>query len=189
MDLVSQTLQQLGLTDADVHKDTLETGNTKGQFCLSSNPNFPSVIPAKTVVINNVEELKAIVGVAGADSSSLKGAAAIPAAWPQSKNNLEKHELTESDDLDVYAALRAIVLGNHDAVNSYTDIVNKRFFPMSMSAYACENITVTADNPLVIEPHGHDPVSVVVNTLTLEPGGQIICEAPVIMTVNTFIKQ
>ncbi|MBW7474095.1 hypothetical protein K0T92_05020 [Paenibacillus oenotherae] len=185
-DLVSQALQQIGLTDADVQKGTITTGGTAGPTYLSSNPQFSSAIPAKTIVINSVEELKAIVGAKAASSSQL---GAVPAPWPQDKNTLQKHELTESDELDVYSALRAIVLGHSDAVNSYTGIVNARYFPMSATAYAGEDIVVTANNPLIIEPHGHDPVIVTFNTVTLEQGGQIICDAPVIMTVNTFTKQ
>lgn len=186
-DLVSQALQQIGLTDADVQKGTLKTGGTAGPTYLSSNPKFSSAIPAKTIVINSVEELKEIVGAHGTSSSGQLGA--LPAPWPQDKNGLEKHELTESDELDIYAALRAIVLGQSDAVNSYTGIVNARYFPLNATAYAGEDIVVTADNPLIIEPDGHDPVIVTFNSVTLEQGGQIICEAPVIMTVNTFIKQ
>lgn len=53
---------------------------------------------------------------------------------------------------------------------------------------AAKNVTVTAGSPLVLQSDSA-PLAVVFGTLTLEQGAQIICECPVNMSVNTFIKK
>jgi hypothetical protein len=182
-DLFSQTLQRLGLTDADVSKGTLSTGDKTGPVYLSARPEFESALPAKKIVLKDLAQLLSVVSTAGSGENL-----AIPEPWPASKAGMKAQDLTEADDQQLYAALRACLAGRQNEVQSYTDMLNERYFPMTMNAFTAEDIVVTADNPLIISPQGHDPVSVTCNTLTLEPGGQIICEAPVILTCNTFTK-
>ncbi|MCD1257845.1 hypothetical protein B5M42_003185 [Paenibacillus athensensis] len=182
--LYNQTLQQLGLSEAEVHKGTLRTGDMNGPCYLSSNSRYASAIAAKSIVIQSVADLQAIVGGLGNGNLNTE----VPQPWPETKSGLSAEDFNEADDRSVYAALRAMLGGRAAEVQSYADAVNQRYFPMRANVYAVENIVVTKDNPLIIEPDGHDPVPVVCDTLTLEPGGQIICNAPVIMTVNTFIK-
>ncbi len=105
------------------------------------------------------------------------------------RREVDPKGLNESEERAVYAALRAILAGKQEEVSSYTDLVKRRYFPMKAVVYAAEDIVVTKDNPLVIEPQGHDPVIVAANSITLEPEGQIICHAPVIITANQFIKK
>ena len=57
-----------------------------------------------------------------------------------------------------------------------------------VTAMLSNNVTVTANNPLVINAGSTDPVVVHIDTLTLETGGQIQCNTAVTMTVENFIK-
>ena len=57
-----------------------------------------------------------------------------------------------------------------------------------VTAMLSNNVTVTAGNPLVINPGSTYPVVVHIDTLTLETGGQIQCNTAVTMTVENFIK-
>jgi|GEM_PF-3279827 len=182
--LFNQTLQQLGLSDADVHQGTLRTSDANGPCYLSSNPRYASAVAAKQILIQSVADLQAIVGQLGAGNLDTE----VPKPWSEGRAGVPVAELNEADDRNIYAALRAMLGGRFSEVQSYVDPVNKRYFPMRATVFAVENIVVTKDHPLVIEPDGHDPVPVICDTLTLEPGGQIICNAPVLMIVNTFIK-
>ncbi len=182
--LFDQTLQQLGLSDADVHKGTLRTGDVNGPCYLSSSSRYASAVVAKPILIRSVADLQALVGRLGAGNLDTE----VPRPWPEEKAGLPATDFNEADDRNVYAALRMMLGGRFSEVQSYADAVNERYFPMKAAVFAVENIVVTKDNPLIIGPDGHDPVPVVCGTLTLEPGGQIICNAPVLMTVDTFIK-
>ena len=55
-------------------------------------------------------------------------------------------------------------------------------------AYSAESIVITPDDQLVIHESSGRIVHLNFKTLTLEPGGRIICNAPVQMNVDTFIK-
>ncbi len=57
-----------------------------------------------------------------------------------------------------------------------------------VTARLSNNITVTANDPLVINAGSTDPVVVHIDTLTLETGAQIQCNTAVTMTVENFIK-
>lgn len=183
-DLFSQTLQLLGLSEADAGKGTLTTGDKTGPTYLSTRPEFESALAAKNITVKSLEQLQSIIGTNDSSSSELD----IPEPWPASKSGLKTQDLTELDELQLYDALRACLAGRQNEVQSYSEILNARYFPMNLSAFTAQNIVVSAGSPLIISPQGHDPVSVTCDTLTLEQGGQIICEAPVIFTCNTFIK-
>ncbi|KQO17265.1 hypothetical protein [Paenibacillus sp. Leaf72] len=183
-DLFSQTLQQLGLTEADVSKGTLRTGDKPGPNYLSTRPEYESALSAKRIIVKSLEQLQSIIGANDSNGGELD----IPKPWPASKSGMKTQDLTELDERQLYDALRACLAGRQNEVQSYADILNARYFPMSLSVFTTQDIVVSAGSPLIISPQGHDPVSVTCNTLTLEQGGQIICEAPVILTCNTFIK-
>ncbi|MCG7409288.1 hypothetical protein MH117_17865 [Paenibacillus sp. ACRRX] len=184
-DLFTQVSVQLGLTEEDIHRGTLTTGASTGPMYLSTKPQFPTAVTPKIVSIQTVQELQTLVG-------NIKEAGVlqdVPEPWPDEKWDADAKQLNESDNRKVYAALRAILAGKDTEMTSYTSIVNKRYFPIKAGVFACEDIVVTPDQPLIIEPHGHDPVVLTCNSITLEPGGQIICQAPVILSVNTFTKK
>lgn len=62
-------------------------------------------------------------------------------------------------------------------------------FPMQLNTYNASEITVTPDNPLVINSGAGNPVIVNIETLTLQPGARIQCNCGVIFSINNFIKQ
>ncbi|WP_010502012.1 hypothetical protein [Paenibacillus elgii] len=186
VDLFKETSSRLGLTEADIYQGTLTTGGQPGPTYLSTKPQVPSAVKAKMVSIHTIEELKDLVGGSA-------GAAAprnIPEPWPQNKQEADVKHLNESEERQVYAALRTMLAGQQETVSSYTGIVERRYFPIQAGVFAVNDIVVKPDHPLVIEPEeGHDPVILNVNSITLEPGGQIFCHTPVIIIANKFIKQ
>lgn len=186
VDLFKETSSRLSLTEADIYQGTLTTGGQPGPTYLSTKPQVPSAVKAKMVSINTIEELKDLVS----GSSRTAAPRNIPHPWPQSRQEADAKHLNESEERQVYAALRAFLAGQEETVSSYTDIVERRYFPIRAGVFAVEDIVVKPNHPLVIEPEeGHDPVILNVNSITLAPGGQIFCHTPVIIIANKFIKQ
>lgn len=186
VDLFKETSSRLGLTEADIYQGTLTTGGQPGPSYLSTKPQVPSAVEAKIVSIHTIEELKVLVG----GSSGAAAPRNMPEPWPQSRQEADAKHLNESEERQVYAALRAILAGQEETVSSYLSIVERRYFPIQVGVFSVEDIVVKPDHPLVIEPEeGHDPLILNVNSITLEPGGQIFCHTPVIIIANKFVKQ
>jgi hypothetical protein len=184
--LLAATLQALGLTEEVVQAGVWRAGAENSPACLSTRQEHSSLLRPTVVTLQKLEDLQALVGTT--EVPTLQDLQ-LPAAWPAENANLTARELNGEQEAQVYQALLATLTGHGAAVQSYSDILAKRYFPMNVGVFAAEDIVVQAGQPLIIEPQGHDPVVVTCNSLTLEPGAQIVCEAPVIMTVETFIKQ
>ncbi len=60
--------------------------------------------------------------------------------------------------------------------------------PFMHTVYAGKNMTVSAANPLIINPEKKEPVIVHAETITLQAGAKILCNTAVIITAETFIK-
>jgi hypothetical protein len=187
---ITLVLKELGLDQSHVHKGVLNTGDTPGPTYFSTDPEFKSAIKLYTVSIKRLDDLKHLIGnfVEPDDEGRTKAEHAIPEPWPDEKNNIDPSELREKEERDIHQALRVYLLGDSDRVKSYKNIIEKRYFPVEAAVFTGEDIVVTKDHPLIIKSQGHNPAIVNYGTITLEPGGQIICETNVIMAVQKFVK-
>ncbi|PWK11601.1 hypothetical protein [Tumebacillus permanentifrigoris] len=186
MSQLANTLQALGLNEETVHTGVWKAGAEESPAYLSTRPEFPSLLRPTIITLQKLEDLQAVIGTT--DSPTLTDLQ-LPAAWPVENADLTAKELDGEQEVQVYQALLAALTGHQAAVESYAEILAKRYFPMKLGVFAAEDIVVQAGQQLIIEPQGHDPVVVTCNSITLEPGAQIVCEAPVIMNVETFVKQ
>jgi len=186
----SRVLKELGLDQSHVHKGTLNTGDTPGPTYFSTDPEFKSAIKPAIVSIKRLDDLKHVIGnfVVPGDKGSTKAEHEIPEPWPGEKNEIDPSELREKEEGDIHQALRVYLLGDSDRVESYKNIIEKRYFPMEAAVFTGEDIVVSKDHPLIIKSQGHNPAIVNYGTITLEPGGEIICETNVIMSVQKFVK-
>lgn len=175
-----QMITMLGLHEADVHRGVIRTGDTDGPTYLSSNSNSLSAVKVFKF-IRRIDDLKAIIG--NGNGSCKIGSPLKP--WPVEKDAVDLDELCVCEEKQVYRALLAYLLEDQD-VESYMNIIKKRYFPMRAGVFAAEELIIDEDHPLIIE--GHDPVILNFKIVRLKPGGQIITEAPVIMSVDQFIK-
>lgn len=91
---------------------------------------------------------------------------------------LFKHSLNLNSDYSKAEYYK--LTGFSDENNSNADI--------EYLAYSAESIVISKDQPLIIPENSGKTVHLTFSTLTLEPGGQIICNSPVQMNVDTFIK-
>jgi len=188
-----QTYYEFVLETLEIDPSAVQQGNitiiaSDGHGYLSST-TYSSLVKPFHVSIPDLETLKALTGgidlqTDWAQASSLK----IPEPWPENQNTRRAAaKLTEREDKKVRQALIATGFGYSDRVTTYKQIMELRF-PMKAIAYPGESLTIRNGQILTIEPGGHDPVFVIFKTITLEEGGQIQCEAPVIMSAEQFVK-
>lgn len=70
------------------------------------------------------------------------------------------------------------------------DPASRPDFPLELTAFAANDLTVTTDNPLLIQAAaGQTPVALNVDRLTLQTGAQIQSVSSLVATVQVFTKQ
>ena len=70
-----------------------------------------------------------------------------------------------------------------------SDPEKNKDFPLELNSYNIEEIVITPEKPLVIEPEPDGkPAIVNIGTLTMKSGGQILCNTNAFVTVGEFIK-
>lgn len=172
-------------------KTVIKTGETPGPTYLSSKEGYNSALRRKYKILKEIDELGALIEGNGDNIASGQGTILneIPDQWPEEKSACNISDLYEADEKKIFNALKLFITGNGDKVKSYENVVKKRYFPMRLITYAASTIVISPGHPLIIEPSGHDPVLLEFDLIEIEPGGQIICGAPVIIKVKQFIKK
>ncbi len=172
-----------------VSEEALDTGRTAGATYLSSDPKYPSAIDPYPITISSLEQLKDLTKFQGdLKASARRNDLVTPEDWHKERSALNSSNLSERDERKLHQALRVSVLDSPERVPSYKGVLDERYFPMDATAFSVENIDIQKDHPLIIKST-HDPVFLNVGVLTLEPGGQMICEATVVTNVQKFIKK
>jgi len=166
-----ERLKNLGCRE---HKGTLKPRSSKGPIILSSDPAESAILP-HFIQVSTLDELKALGGVP--DSLFDKGKVQPPGFGLPKKSsaNLKAHnlrELSSQEVQEIFNAGRAYVLGRSQDAASYREAFERLFLPLTVTAFAGENVIVTPTNPLVFS--GPNPVTANFGTIIIEPGGQII---------------
>lgn len=188
-DYYDQVLEILGIDASQVQKGIILINATDGHGYLSSHDKYPTLANPFHVTIPDLETLQSLTGGADMQANQAKAASVrIPEPWSASNSEKSYETLNQQEEKNIRQALTAAALGYRDRVKSYDQIVQQCYFPLRTIAYAGETITIKRGQTLTIEPEGHDPVIVNFKVLTLEEGGQIKCEAPVILILQKFIK-
>jgi hypothetical protein len=180
-------LRELGLNRSQVVAE-LQTGATPGPSYLSSHPGYSSEIKPTMLTVKTLAELRKLGGVS--DELYLSGKVEehheIPPEWPQEKNGLKPHELTPAENRNIRQAFVVQMYGNSHRVASYEKIIESHHFPITVAAFAAEDITVDPQHPLILK----GPTQVCnFGVVTIKKGGQIICQADVEMTVQKMVKE
>ncbi len=91
--------------------------------------------------------------------------------------------------IDLCKAFRAYIYGNSALVKDYEEMLNAKRFPMKVALYSGEKITITANNPLIVEDKDNygEPVVLVYDEIIIEPGGQIIYRTNGRIEANTLV--
>ena len=136
-----------------------------GAVVLSADPAKSSV-PPKVITVNNLDELKELIGMPETDTHSFMDHSFI-------RELLEKKndgDLTKDDRHNVKLGATSYILGNSSGLKGTAmTTIYKAMFPMTLAAFTAENFTVTPENPLVL---GDGTVNNF-GTVTVEEGGQI----------------
>lgn len=180
-------LKELGLNQSHVVAE-LRTGATPGPTYLSSHPDFESAIPPQILTFNSLDDVKRLGGIPDEqyDNALMEEHYELPPAWPEEKNDLASEELQAEENRNIRQAFIAYVYGHSDRVKSYKNIIEKHFFPMEVAAFAVLDVVVDPDHPLILKGPNQ---TYNFGTVTIKPGGQIICEADVNMVVQNMVKE
>lgn len=217
-----QQLQALGFDLEEVKKININTGNSSHPTIITEDP-VKSALEPKFFVVKNVAELKQAGGVPDeiftrhnermADASAEPLDAHIeypdplePALEPSTMERLINKSASRENLAGligpenwwkVRKALRAYTIGNSAKVKErgYEPLINALHFPQVAVVFAANDITVTPDQPLIINPPNpgqytnNNPYKMIVGTLTIVDGGQIISSVPLSMNVQQMIKK
>lgn len=159
--------------------ESVRLGGSEG--CFSSKAGRKSLATPHRVTLDNIDQARALINGGATRTSGSNEETTGHVNAPGEKNERQLRR-----------ALFAQLLGHageHVSEDPADDDVRKRFFPMNLTVYAGEDIEIKKGEVLTIEPDGHDPVLVTYGTVTLEQGGLIRCEAPVLLIVQRFIKK
>ncbi|EQB98689.1 hypothetical protein, partial [Photorhabdus temperata] len=163
----------------------LKTSDFDGKVIFSNDPKTATVPPA-FFTVQTIQELKALGGVPDSEYGPGKMEPHHPLPEPFSAERLAN---VTGNHIDLCKAFRAYIYGNSALVKDYEDILNAKRFPMKMALYSGESITVTADNPVIVEDkEGYgEPVALVYDQIIFEPGGQIIYHTSGSINANNVI--
>ncbi|CAQ83282.1 MULTISPECIES: hypothetical protein [Photorhabdus] len=151
----------------------LKTSDFDGPVIFSNDLETATVPPA-FFTVQTIQELKALNGVPDSRYGPGKMEPYHPLPEPFSAERLAN---VSDNHIDLRKAFRAYIYGDSTLVKDYEEILNAKRFPMKVALYSGEEITITADNPLIIEDKEHcgEPVVLVYNQITIEPEGKVIC--------------
>ncbi|RAW92119.1 hypothetical protein [Photorhabdus laumondii] len=151
----------------------LKTADFDGPVIFSNDLETATVPPA-FFTVQTIQELKALNGVPDSRYGPGKMESHYPLPEPFSAERLAN---VSGYHIDLRKAFRAYIYGDSALVKDYEEILNAKRFPMQVALYSGEQITINADNPLIIEDKEHcgEPVVLVYSQITIEPEGKVIC--------------
>ncbi|MBS9432462.1 hypothetical protein [Photorhabdus hainanensis] len=173
---VAETLAKLHqyhhLVGIERQPKQLKTSDFDGKVIFSNDPETASVPPA-FLTVQTIQEMKELGGVPDSEYGPGKMEPHHPLPEPFSAERLAD---VMGYHIDLCKAFRAYIYGNSALVKDYEEMLNAKRFPMTVALYSGEKITITADNPLIVEDKDNygEPVVLVYDEIIIEPGGQII---------------
>lgn len=189
-------LKRLGLSADFLSYETFET--KPGINLLSSDPATSTIKPT-LIPVANIAEMNRLAGIPDEEFTSGKRSDAgtfyppplAPARMSHLANlknacDLDYHMTNDEQDL-VQRAAEAYMTGNSAKVAAWEPILNAKFFPTQITAFAGGPIVVKADSQLVI--NAQNPV-VTATSITVEYTGQIVVQTSgAQITTQTFTQE
>lgn len=103
--------------------------------------------------------------------------------------------ITTDPDYSPAVKPRALVAQDLATYNRYigfpTETTTSLSFPLTMDVFILENLIVAAGKPVIIKSFSGRPAVVVLESCTLQPGGQMICRGAALISFWTenFLKE
>ncbi|WP_341278008.1 hypothetical protein [Paenibacillus sp. FSL H8-0537] len=188
-DIRNQFMAKFSLTDEIIQKGTLTTSG--GGTYISANPNHDTAIKPLYVTIESIDDFKSFGGNSDEHYASnlLQEHHEALAEWDASNNHKTYSELSVLEKSAVCNAYQTYIYGNSNNVQSYKEVLQKHFFPAQLAVCAGQDVVVTPGNPLILAGDGDNPITYSFNTITIQPGGQIINQANATLLVDTLIQE
>jgi len=163
----------------------------KGPIILSSDP-LESTIPPKAVAVASIADFRNKVYFDDPDDAHVDypGAPApkLLSLVKSAKSRRElKEEFTQDDIINLRKAATAYLLGKPEKVKDYEALINAFYFPGKIAVFTAGDITITKDNPLII--NSGDPPVLNFKTMTIKPGGYIAVHEDSTINTQQFIKE
>lgn len=189
-------LTRLGLPADHKNYDTFET--KPGVNVLSSDPATSAIKPT-LIPVANIAELNKLAGIPDHEfASGQRSDAAVnypPPPTPERlthlascKNtcDLDFHMTSEEND-QAQRAAEAYMMGDSSKLAAWEPLLNAKFFPTQVSAFAGGSIVVKAGSQLVI--NAQNPI-VIASSITVEYTGQIVVQTSgAQVTTQTFTQE
>ncbi len=174
-------LQRKGLIADSNNVKSYQSGDFPGGMVCSPDPTVSHISP-RFITINDVDELKEICGIN--DSLFTEGGLDYNEHIPPPVHELG-YEVIHANDTNLCKAVSAYLTGNSQSVSTWKDTINKFRFPLNVTGYDFDTLTVQAGHPVTFLGTDQQPFGVHGNTLIIEPNGQVITNGPGTMTVKT----
>ncbi|MEM9593082.1 MAG: hypothetical protein AAGD06_02395 [Acidobacteriota bacterium] len=175
---------RLGFDLPTVQTTTIDTGASQDGVVVGG---ASSAVETKTLIVETLAQLRAEVGSDGTRQVS------YPPAFPESRTRVLGgagsadeiwRMLTSAEREHLPAARTAHLHGDPDRVAGYRELIERTQFPQTLEVHAAADVVVHPGKPLVFR--GPNPISVVYGSVTVLPGGQILCETEVRITTQVF---
>ncbi|NRN27203.1 hypothetical protein [Photorhabdus heterorhabditis] len=186
--IIAETLSELRehyrLTGIERHPKQLKTADFGGPVIFSDDPKIATVPPV-FFTVQTIQELKRLGGVPDSDYGPGGMEPHHPLPEPYSAERLAN---VTGNHADLCKAFSAYIYGDSALVKDYEDILNAKRFPLKVALYGGDSIIISADKPLIIQSrdnHG-EPLVLVYEQITVEPGGKIIYRTNGAVQANTM---
>ena len=185
-------LAEFGWRREDFPPLVLNTGDTPGVTYLSRDPDFISVIKPRFFKLKSVGEQKRLGGIPNEVFRSGFMEEHHPIPPPLSREEAANNSLVGMDAglrEKICQAYSAYIFGDSDRVASYKEIIDNVHFPCYVAVFAGKEIIVKRDHPLVIKAKNElEPVTLVFDTIMVEPGGEILGQADISLICRTLVN-
>ncbi|WP_029011790.1 hypothetical protein [Niveispirillum irakense] len=204
--LLGTMLRRIGNTLDDVEGRSFGPQTHQGPMVISGDP-MEDTLGSRRVIVKSVRHLKELAGIPDEHVRAMSAAGdtiRYPAAAPIDANAAidrardsgqplgDPIHPTDRDMIDL--ALHAYVMGDSDRVRLHEPLIDALRFPAELVVATAQDITVTAENPLIIGPNSpyakKDPTLgalAAFGTVTVKSEGVIEISIPITITADRFI--
>jgi len=191
---INNYLAEFGWKHNDIPPLVVNTGDNPGTTFLSRDPGFPSAAKPHFIKLNGITDQKRFGGIPDElfKNGSFEEHYEPPPPFSEKDSIIDlTAAVNEGRNLElrkrICQAYTAYLFGNSEKVSSYKEIINSVHFPCYVAVFAGQEIFIKKGHPLVIKAKKEvEPVVLVFNTIRIEPGGEIVCQADTTIFCQTL---
>lgn len=186
---ISSLLERMGFQPDEIER-ALNTHVAAPQArALYLHDGQDSALWATKVTVRTADELRRVLNPRDAEGQAAPPGSLpnAPEAAPGDSWSAKQHGRARRERGPALDALRATVYGERGHLQTLGELVGRCWLPARVTVAAASSLTVAAGQVVVLGNQDRTtPYSAVFDTVTIEPGGQIVFASPTSLTVNTF---